>query len=281
MPDQARKSAIERWSETVRAEHAQADRVRSDAPGSDQWKALAHRFTPASREKAREDDTLKAVLPYVRPDDTVLDVGAGAGRLAVPLAERCKHVTAVEPSEVMQDSMRDQAAEWGIDNLEIIGSTWQEAKAGPADVVICAHVVYTVEDIDRFIEKLSAGSRRDVIVIVFEEPAMANYFPLWESVYGEKRISLPSLAELKGVLAEMQISFNAQPLPEWESRPFPDAGSAFNESLARLFISPDNHDSPHTQKLRTVLEKSLVPSGGGLRFRWAKSHRPWLVHWTV
>jgi|GEM_PF-327608 len=40
----------------------------------------------------------------------VLDIGAGTGRLAIPLLERGHHVTAVEPSEFMCDEIRRKLA---------------------------------------------------------------------------------------------------------------------------------------------------------------------------
>ena len=278
-PDQP--SASTTWADTVRREHEQADRFRTDDPSADHWKKLAHRFTPASREKAFEDETVQAVLKYAKPDDSILDVGAGSGRLAVPLADRCAKVTAVEPSEAMRERLALQAEEWGLENLEIVGDKWEDAEVEQADVVICAHVVYTVEPIREFIFKLLASSRREVLIVVFEEPAMANYFPLWELIYGEKRISLPSLHELESVLNEMNISFTSEPLPEWQSRPFADEESAFDESLARLFISPSNTSESVSGRLKKALAENLAESDDGLRFRWAKPHRPWLVRCSV
>ena len=101
------------WAARVAAEHEQADRVRSDDPGRDFWRGLAHRFVAGSREEAYRDETLVALLPIVKGDDTILDVGAGAGRLAVPLAEHCKRVIAVEPSEAMRERLVEQARAWG------------------------------------------------------------------------------------------------------------------------------------------------------------------------
>lgn len=275
------KSSTTRWAETVRTEHEQADRVRSDDPNADHWKKLAHRFAPATRDKAYQDETFIAVSSYVKETDTVLDVGAGAGRLAIPLAERSNHVTAVEPSEAMQSRLKEQANAWGLKNLSIVPSTWEEAEVENADVVVCAHVVYTVEKIEQFLRKLSERSRRDVLVVVFEEPAMANYFQFWELVHGEKRISLPSLPELKEVLSEMQIKFDAEPMPEWQSRPFADFESAYEESLARLFIMPSPANTELTDRMKSVLKDSLESADDGLRLKWAKPHRPWLVHWSV
>lgn len=280
-PSAEQETAVARWARTVVDEHAQADRVRSDDPSADHWKKLAHRFEPATREKALQDETFQAVRRFARKTDTVLDVGAGAGRLAVPLAEICRQVTAVEPSEAMRQRLREQADAWHVTNLDIVGATWQEAEVEPADVVICAHVVYTVEQIDQFIEKLTASSRRDVLVVVFDVPAMSNYFPLWKLVHGEERIALPTLPQLEEVLEEMQIRFETKPLTEWQSRPFSDFENAYEESLARLFISPDHADENLRARVRSALERSLVESEDGLRFEWAAPHRPWLVHWNA
>jgi SAM-dependent methyltransferase len=269
--------AAREWEETVTAEHAQADRVRAGDPQADHWRGLAHRFEPPKREDAFQDETLKALLPFIRPTDTVLDVGAGAGRLAVPLAERCGHVTAVEPSEAMRERMAEQAAAWGVTALSIVPGQWEDATVEPADIVICAHVIYTVRDIVGFLRKLTDHARREVIVAVFEEPAMANYFQLWPETHGEKRISLPCLPELRAVLNEMDIEFTAQKLPEWESRPFKDLRNAVEESMARLFVGKS---TAKAKTLTEAVERSLVESADGLRFNWAKPHQPWLVRWA-
>jgi SAM-dependent methyltransferase len=271
-------AAGKKWTETVLAEHAQADRVRTDAPQGDHWRGLAHRFAPPSREEAHRDDTLKALLRIVRRTDTVLDAGAGAGRLAVPLAERCRHVTAVEPSAAMVERLKEHAEAWGVRNLSVVQQRWEDASVEPADIVICAHVVYTVLDIEGFLAKLGSHAKREALIIVFDEPAMANYFPLWEMVHGEKRMSLPCFGELKDVLTGMEAKFTVEKLPEWESRPFKDRESAVQESMARLFVSPE---SKAAARVAAAVESSLVETPGELRFRWARPHQPWLVRWQT
>lgn len=271
-------TAAEKWAETVRAEHAQADRARSDAPKADFWRGLAHRFVPASRDEAYRDETLKALLRIVKADDTVLDVGAGAGRLAAPLAEQCRHVTAVEPSEAMIERLTEQAEAWGVHNLTVVPKRWEEAAVDPADIVVCAHVVYTVVDIEAFLSRLAAHARREVDIVVFDEPVMANYFQLWRIVHGEERISLPALPQLQAVLGEMGADFEVERLAEWESRPFKDRQSALEESMTRLFVAPGTDTAARTEK---AVQESLIEAGEGFRFRWARPHRPSLVRWHV
>jgi SAM-dependent methyltransferase len=266
--------AAERWEQAVVAEQAQADRLRTTGDGGDHWRPLAHRFSPERRTEERQDDTVDALLELVKPDDMVLDVGGGAGRIALPIAQKCRKVVVVEPSEGMRDRLAEQVKAWRLQNVEAVGARWEEAEVEPADVVICAHVVYTVRDIAQFIAKLRASARRMVAVVLFEEPAMANYFPLWPLVYCEERLSLPAFDELKDVLNEMEIEFETRRLNEWGSRGFADRDGVKQECMARLFISPE---SDAEQKLEKVLDNVLEDRDGRLHFEWASTHRPWLV----
>lgn len=276
MPTHNTTEAISNWAQQVRDEHAQADRVRSGEPGADAWKKQARRFAPALREQALEDGTVKAMMKIVRPTDTVLDVGAGAGRLAIPLAEVCEKVTAVESSQAMREHLSEQATAWGVSNVDIISDRWEDAQVEPANIVVCAHVIYTTQEIEPFLRKLTEKSKREVVIVIFEEPAMSNYLPLWKLVHGEARRALPSLPELKQVLDQMGTRFRAEPLPEWNSRPFTDADSAYDEAMTRLFISVG---SAQAKKLAEVLPATLITDNDELRFKWARPHRPWLVRW--
>ena len=71
---------------------------------------------------------------------TALNVGAGFGAVALPLAIRMEHVTALEPSPAMADALERAAARRGLDNVSVIRAAWGETSIEPHDVVFCAHV---------------------------------------------------------------------------------------------------------------------------------------------
>ena len=101
-------SAIEAWGEMVRVEHAQSDRRRGVRP-TDTWNQFAAQF---KADPHRTDDrTVEALRSRLVPGETLLDIGAGGGRLALPLALTCRSVTAVEPSPSMCAVLRETAAE--------------------------------------------------------------------------------------------------------------------------------------------------------------------------
>jgi tRNA/tmRNA/rRNA uracil-C5-methylase (TrmA/RlmC/RlmD family) len=103
----------------VATHHAQSQKIRA-ARGiiGDRWEAASPFFKANPR---RTDDVeVNRLLQESNPSATVLDIGGGAGRFALPLALRCQHVTVVEPSPSMRESLCQIALEAGIDNVTIV-----------------------------------------------------------------------------------------------------------------------------------------------------------------
>ena len=102
---------------------------RSAAAGSHSNPSYWDRRAPsyARSTQARADEFIDVLAPYLSPRKTLIDVGAGAGRHALPLAERLEWVTAVEPSEGMRAQIPSR------DNMTVVASTWEDAAIAPAD----------------------------------------------------------------------------------------------------------------------------------------------------
>src|SRR5213594_104354 len=83
----------EHWRTLVRERGGHADRHRQ----AGYWDRRASSYARLTRGRA--DQFLDVLEPYLGPRKTLIDVGAGAGRHASPLAERLEWVTAIEPSE--------------------------------------------------------------------------------------------------------------------------------------------------------------------------------------
>jgi SAM-dependent methyltransferase len=107
---------------------------------------------------------LRFMSPWLDARRTLIDVGAGTGRLAGPLAGRLDWVTAVEPSAGMREQIPSAP------NVTVIGSTWEDADPAPADLVICVHVLYWVAEAVPFIEKLERHARERVFLVLRDSP---------------------------------------------------------------------------------------------------------------
>src|SRR2546422_7557228 len=122
-----------------------------EGPGARRFRADPHRPLDAN---------LAVLASYTRPEDVLLDVGGGAGRVALPLALRCREVIIVDASPGMGAEFAAAAAEAGIPNARFIHANWLEAEGVQSDVVLTANVTYFVREIVRFLEKLATAARR-------------------------------------------------------------------------------------------------------------------------
>jgi CTP:molybdopterin cytidylyltransferase MocA/SAM-dependent methyltransferase len=215
------------WAARVRANADQVDRFRETPDGTDFYAPVSGLFRA---DPTRTDDpALDALLRLVQPGDRWLDIGAGAGRYALPiaraLAQSGGEVVAVDPSASMLDALREIAAEHGIDNVRTVEMRWPPADsavpadsiapAAPApagstapaprpdlsaDVALIAHVSYDIEAIGPFVEAMESSARRLCVAILMERQPASIADVCWPPVHGEARVPLPALPEFVELL---------------------------------------------------------------------------------
>lgn len=267
-------SAVETWGEMVRVEHEQSDRMRGARP-ADHWTQYARQFKADPRRTG--DVLVERLRARLQPEDSLLDVGAGGGRLALPLALSCRSVAAVEPSPSMAEVLRETAAESGI-AVSVVESEWMDAGVGPADVVLCSHVLYVIRDIEPFVRKLEAHARRLALVVMFRAAPQSQLYQLWEKVHGEPRRPLPSLPQFQDVLDELGIVYEVEELPPDPARGFDGEEEAREMIARRLYVSPG---SPAAERLTSVLDDSLERGGDGTwRIAGSQPLQACIVSWT-
>jgi SAM-dependent methyltransferase len=101
----------------------------------------------------------------LHPDDTLLDVGAGSGRFALPLARSVKQVTALDLSPDMLAILERRAAERDISNIQSLRGSWEDTPVEPHDVVLAAWSLYRQRDILASLQKLIDTTRRTLVIV--------------------------------------------------------------------------------------------------------------------
>src|SRR5262245_5314463 len=269
-------SSIEDWKQRITRHQAQSTQAReaSGITATDMWEPPSLFFKADPRRT--DDSEVHRLAREVTPATTLLDVGAGAGRFALPLALRCKHVTAVEPSSSMGETLRHLATEVGIVNVTLVARPWEEAEVEPADVVLSAHVIYPLEDIGAFVLKLTAHARQQVLMPTFMRPPRARYDPFWRWVHGEDRQALPGAAELMQVLWELGLYPNLEMYAPIPFRPFQDWQRALDTLRSRLCVTPD---SEHDGRLQHAMRELLIETPTGHVMKDLPPGRLALISW--
>ena len=236
------KSAIEKWKTRVEAHHAQSIRAQESSfwESGDFWRPLMSNFKV---DPFRTDDDSLDMLRRVVPEgSSLIDVGGGAGRFALPLALKCDHVIVVEPADSMVEGLREGMQEAKIDNVSIVNELWEDAKVEPADIVLSAHSVYGVGDAEGFLRKLDDSATSRVLILAYTEQPQTQLAPFWKPVHGEERITLPGLVELVDVLWSMEIYSDLEMFPPTgpSSSPGPMRCARWRKSVVRWATSPSS-----------------------------------------
>ena len=261
-PDAA--GALEAWSRRVSANREQAERLREGSPPRDFYAAVASDFRANPRRT--DEPALELLRLLVQPGETWLDIGAGGGRYALPLALLAKSVIAVEPSEGMRSVLQTGMTEHGISNIELVAERWPMRKAPTADVALMAHIGYDLEEIGPFLDAAEASARRLCVAVLVTPSPPSPAEPFWPPIHGEARVALPGLTEFlylllaRGRLFELRLCVR-DPLAHAER------DGPLRWLYQQLFIAPDTAKG---QRLAALAREAITSRNG----RWALSWSP-------
>lgn len=250
-----------RWKQIV------ADRASLAAGHADPhyWDRRAKTFARSTAQRA--DDFLQVLEPYLAPSKTLIDVGAGAGRHALPLADRLEWVTAVEPSEGMRAQIPPR------DNMTVVASTWEDAEVAPADLVICSHVLYGVAEPVPFIAKMNRAARDRVFVLMRETDLPHPGGEIRRRMLGDAGPRMPRFSDLFMLLLQMGMTPDVRFISYPVMRRYADMEEAVDDARA---LFGDGWDE---ERGRSALDELLTRDGDDLLYD-GGIVRSGVAHWT-
>ena len=178
------------WNELWKALHVSSpERAEKDRNPAAHWDKRAAAYRRVTRDERSATEQELAILG-VQPGETVLDMGAGTGRLAVPVARTAAHVTALDPSEGMLAILRERMAAEGLTNYSCLRKRWEDATiwrdVEPHDIVVAAFSL-GFYDLAAALEKLDAAARRAVYIFWHAgEWRNPGEMALYRTVFGDE-----------------------------------------------------------------------------------------------
>lgn len=137
---------------------------------------------------------------------TVLDVGCGGGRSALPLVPPATELIGVDRSGAMLDEFVRAAESAGVARRTVHGRWPEVAPWTPvADVAICHHVAYDVGDIVPFVSALTDHARLAVVLEVPVRHPMSAWTSAWRHFWGLERPAGPAYTDLVDVVRELGL----------------------------------------------------------------------------
>ncbi len=247
------------WNEIWKMRQERHEKSKDFDDPSHNWdrRENAERYDTSSRSKY--DSRVRTTLGGIPLNTSmrVLDIGAGPGTLAIPLAPLVKEVTAVEPGAGMVAILKEHARKKGITNITCVQKRWEDLDiardlAGHYDLVI-ASLSLTMYDIREALLKMDAVCRGSVCLFWFVDPPFWErmYVDLWEPLHGTTYYPGPKADCLFNVLYQMGVYADVEILPLQKEYRF----TTLDEMVA-FFRRRFNVTTPAQEK---VLDDYLTP----------------------
>jgi SAM-dependent methyltransferase len=259
------------WNEVWRSRMETSTALKRNKGCSDFWndsKRARNRAASSTGDDCERVAWVTSSLP-VTPEARILDIGAGAGAIAVPLSRRAAAVTAVEPARAMREVMEQVVREAGIENIAIVGRHWEETNPErdldpPYDVVFASFSL-GMPDLRAAIEKMNRVCSGTVAVFHFAG------LPYWEQVMLDTWPALHGVAYLPGpkadvifnLLYQMGIYPDVSVSSYEHTLSVPDLDAGVDALRGRLLVETSEQEDT----LREYLAARLIEEDDGLVLR--------------
>ena len=219
--------------------------------------------------------------------ETILDIGAGTGVFAIPLAQNAKRVVAVEPSSGMLDILRKKAEEAGLSKIECINKRWEDTSIdelldineGMYDAVVCSHALYYITDLHQSFKKMNDVSKGHIHLFVLTDHASdAAYTKLWERLNNTPMPPYPDYSCLYMVLREIGMHPDIEMLDTYAKKCVTDMDELVDQWKDSLVQEGDLSDDER-DAIREYLAGTIKEDGEGLSWEWRSLDA--FIHWKT
>ncbi len=211
----------------------------------------------------------------LNPNHTVLEIGAGTGRITIPLAQRVKYVTAVEPSPRMLVFLKANAERAQVNNINYIDKPWETINTNEVashDFVIASFSFFMV-DLASALLKMHTLAKERVYLFISASNWMED--ELQRIIYGGTPPEVfTDHIYVYNILDELGITANVEVWTYTSEQRYADLSEVTSRFMGLYSVSPEK-----TEQVREYLRRTLLPDEeGGL---WLKrKQKVAMIWWT-
>lgn len=240
------------------------------------WNQRAAGFAKRHKNSAYAREFIDCL--YLTPQMTVLDMGAGPGSLAIPMAGLVKMVTAVDFSPEMLAILRQNATDKGLNNIKIINGSWEDDWQAlgivPHDLVVASRSL-AVDDLRGALQKLNHFARQRVVI--GDRVGNGPFDPALFAALGRQFTAGPDYIYTLNVLYQMGIHAKVAFIEPGQGRTYESRQAAIDSCSWMLGeMTPTEHE-----KLQIHLDSRLQRDSAG-QWRLTDEARPkWaVIQWS-
>jgi len=227
-------------------------------------KDKAKKYDERVKENNRERAMLQIEKLKINSTSTILDIGAGPGTLAIPLAKMVKKVTAVEPAMGMFECLKQNIEKENLNNLACINKKWEEVNIDEIekhDIVISSFSLDMLSLQDA-LKKMNDLANEYVYIFYSagETPWEKRYKEIYHRL-GRDYISGPKSNYIYNMLYQMGIYANIEVYETNYTQKFKNLDDAANEFKHMLDIETPNQEKILKEYLSKNLIKPIFPTG--------------------
>ena len=270
------QDAVDRWHSQVRRHHSQSIAAQQNFdPNQDFWEGMAQNFKDDPFRKG--DPVIDRLEQEFAECRTLVDIGGGAGRLALPLSLSRAAVTVVDSSKSMLLELQNSCEEAKIENVASLFGLWEDAVIDIHEGALCSHVTYGIENIGKFLENVNQYASKRVVIIAFMKSPQAHLESLWREVHEEERVHLPGVPELMDVLWQLGIAPELNIIEHLGPHIYGSEKDAISDLRRRLYV---NQGTRKDEILTRVLKSDLKPTEQGMELANSDGRISCLISWN-
>jgi ubiquinone/menaquinone biosynthesis C-methylase UbiE len=206
------------------------------------------------------------------PESTVIDVGAGSGRLTIPLAKRVEQITAVEPSGNMLAFLKANAQKEQVTNISYVNKSWDELTLGfdvyPHDVIIASLSLFMV-DVEAALLKMNEAAKKQVCLYVSATNSAND--ELQKIIYCDSIPPWLDYMYICSILHDLGIFANVELLDFEHKQNYVSLDEAVEKLAETHRTQPEKEE-----KIRDYLRRALVEEEGKF---WLKRNKKMAIIW--